>query len=140
MTAFGIGNLSAGNLRRMTCSEKRSLIFVTSLLIASVAAFNRLVLSVFGALVCLAAWGAALGAGAPSVTTVLAERSGHDKGAVLATAETLNNVVIVSVVPIASMSLANGTTTMATMVFAVGLGVGAVLTLYDALFGPPRSQ
>jgi hypothetical protein len=59
---------------------------------------------------------------------------------VLATAVTLNNVVILSVVPIASMSLASGTTAMATMVFAVGLGVGAALTLYDALFGRPRSQ
>jgi DHA1 family inner membrane transport protein len=144
VTAFGIGlgigNLSAGRLRRLTGGEERSLIVVTSLLIASVATFNLLPLPVFGALFCLAAWGAALGAGAPSATTVLAERSGQDKGVVLATAETLNNVVILSVVPIASMSLASGRTAMATMVFAVGLGVGAALTLYDALFGRPRSQ
>jgi predicted MFS family arabinose efflux permease len=144
VTAFGIGlgigNLSAGRLRRLTGGEERSLIVVTSLLIASVTTFNLLPLPVFGALFCLAAWGAALGAGAPSATTVLAERSGQDKGVVLATAETLNNVVILSVVPIASMSLASGTTAMATMVFAVGLGVGAALTLYDALFGRPRSQ
>jgi predicted MFS family arabinose efflux permease len=144
VTAFGIGlgfgNLSAGTLRRLTGSEERSLIVVTSLLIASVAAFNLLLLPMFGALVCLAAWGAALGAGAPSATTVLAERAGHDKGVVLATAETLNNVVILSVVPVASVALASGTTAMATMVFAVGLGVGAALTLYDAMFGLPRSQ
>jgi predicted MFS family arabinose efflux permease len=144
VTAFGIGlgigNLSAGKLRRLTGSEERSLIVVTSLLIASVAAFNLLPLPVFGALLCLAAWGAALGAGAPSATTVLAERSGHDKGVVLATAETLNNVVILSVVPIASMVLASGTLAMATTVFAVGLGTGAALTLYDALVGPPRSR
>ena len=72
VTAFGIGlgigNLSAGKLRRLTGSEERSLIVVTSLLIASVAAFNLLPLPVFGALVCLAAWGAALGAGPPSAT------------------------------------------------------------------------
>ena len=144
VTAFGIGlgigNLSAGRLRRLTGGEERSLIVVTSLLIASVATFNLLPLPVFGALFCLAAWGAALGAGAPSATTVLAERSGQDKGVVLATAETLNNIVILSVVPIASISLASGRTAMATMVFAVGLGVGAALTLYDALFGGPQSQ
>ena len=57
----------------------------------------------------------------------------RDKGAVLATAETLNNVVILSVVPIASAMLASGTTAMATAVFAVGLGIGAALTLHDAL-------
>ncbi|MEX3955517.1 MFS transporter [Trinickia sp. EG282A] len=143
-TAFGIGlgigNLSAGNLRRLTGREERSLIVVTSVLIASVAAFHLLPLPVLGALVCLAAWGAALGAGAPSATTVLAERSGHDKGVVLATAETLNNVVILSVVPIASMTLATGTFAMATAVFAVGLGIGVALTLYDALFGLSRNR
>jgi predicted MFS family arabinose efflux permease len=143
VTAFGIGlgigNLSAGKLRRLTGSEERSLIVVTSVLIASVAAFNLLPLPVFGALICLAAWGAALGAGAPSATTVLAERSGHDKGVVLATAETLNNVVILSVVPLASMALESGTVAMATAVFAMALGLGAALTLYDALLGVRRN-
>ena len=144
VTAFGIGlgigNLSAGKLRRLTGSEERSLIVVTSLLIASISAFNLLPLPVFDALVCLAAWGAALGAGAPTATTVLAERSGRDKGVVLATAETLNNVVILSVVPIASVTLASGTIAMATAVFLVGLGIGAAMTLYDALVGLPRNQ
>ena len=144
VTTFGIGlaigNLSAGNLRRLTGSEERSLTVVTSLLFASVAAFYLVSLPVIGALLCLAAWGAALGAGAPSATTVLAERSGHDKGVVLATAETLNNVVILSVVPIASMMLSTGTIAMATAVFAVGLGIGVALTLYDALSAFSRNQ
>ncbi len=130
---LGIGNLSAGKLRRLTGSEERSLIVVTSLLIASVAAFNLLSLPVVGALVCLAALGAALGAGAPSATTVLAERSGHDKGMVLATAETLNNIVILSLVPMASFALASGPIGMAAAIFAVGLGMGAALTIYDTL-------
>jgi predicted MFS family arabinose efflux permease len=144
VTAFGIGlgigNLSAGKLRRLTGSEEHSLIVVTSALIASVAAFYLLPLSIFGALACLAAWGAALGIGAPSATTVLAERSGRDKGTVLATAETLNNVVILSVVPIASVALASGAIAMATTVFLVALGVGAAVTLYDAFVTRPRSR
>lgn len=137
---LGIGNLSAGKLRRLSGSEEGSLIVVTSLLIASVTAFNLLPLPVFGALFCLAAWGAALGAGAPLATAVLAERSGHDKGVVLATAKTLNNVVILSVIPIASMALASGTIAMATAIFAVGLGIGAALTLYDSLVEFSRNQ
>lgn len=144
MTAFGIGlgigNLSAGKLRCLTGSEERSLIIVTNLLITSVASFTLLSLPVFGALICLATWGAALGAGAPLATTVLAERSGHDKGIVLATAETLNNVVILSIIPIASMMLATGRIALAMAVFAVGLGAGAALTLYDALIAPARSR
>ncbi|CAN7646161.1 MFS transporter [Trinickia sp. LjRoot230] len=132
---LGIGNVSVGKLRRLIGSEERSLIVVTSLLIVSVMAFHLLSLPLFGALVCLATWGAALGASAPLATTVLAERAGRDKGVVLASAETLNNVVILSVVPIASVMPASGTVAIATAVFAVGLGIGAGLTLYDAVKG-----
>lgn len=135
---IGIGNVSAATLKRVTGSEERSLIVVVGLLIASVTAFDLLSLPVFGALVCLAAWGVALGAGAPLATTVLAERAGHDKGVVLATAETLNNVVILAVVPLASAALASGGIAVATAVFAVGLSMGAALTIYDALVEHPR--
>jgi hypothetical protein len=93
-----------------------------------------------GALACLAAWGAALGAGAPSATTVLANRSGRDKGTVLATAETLNNVVILSVVPVVSATLAAGTIAMAAAIFLVALGIGAAVTVYDALVRRPWSR
>jgi predicted MFS family arabinose efflux permease len=135
---IGIGNVSAATLKRVTGSEERSLIVVVGLLIASVTAFDLLSLPVFGALVCLAAWGVALGAGAFLATTVLAERAGHDKGVVLATAETLNNVVILAVVPLASAALASGGIAVATAVFAVGLSMGAALTIYDALVEHPR--
>lgn len=143
VTAFGIGlgvgNLSVGKLRRLTGSEERSLIVVTILLATSVAAFNLLQFPVSGALVCLAVWGAALGAGAPSATTVLAERSKRDKGVVLATAETLNNIVILSIVPLASSILASGAIVTGTIVFVVTSSLGAALTLYDALVVPVRN-
>ena len=143
-TAFGIGlaigNLSVGSLRRLTGGEERSLLVVTTLLIACVGTFHLVSLPMFGALACLTAWGAALGAGAPSATAVLAARSGHDKGLVLATAETLNNVVILSVVPIASTMLASGRFTTATAVFAATLSVGAALTLYDVLVSVSRER
>lgn len=136
-TVFGIGlgfgNLMAGKLRSLTGSEERSLVVSTILLIVSIATFQLLPLPVFGALLCLAAWGAALGVGAPSATAVLAERSGPDKGVVLASAETLNNVVILSTVPLASVIIANGSIAMAMLVFAVGLGIGIGLTVYDAV-------
>lgn len=80
------------------------------------------------------------GAGAPSATTILAERSGRDKGVVMVPTETLNNVVILSVAPIASAALASGLIAMATAVFLVGLGIGAALTLYDTLAQRPLSR
>ncbi|MDN4574281.1 arabinose ABC transporter permease [Pandoraea cepalis] len=136
---LGVGNLSAARLQRLTGYEERSLIVVTVLLIASVAAFNLLPLPMSGALVCLTLWGAALGAGAPSATTVLADRANSDKGAVLATAETLNNIVILSIVPLASTILASGSIVTATSVFVVALSIGAALTFYDALVAPQRN-
>ncbi|KGE01789.1 arabinose ABC transporter permease [Achromobacter sp. RTa] len=137
VAAFGIGlaagNLCAGTLRRLGSGEERALVITTALLIASVAAFYLLPLPLPGALVCLAAWGAALGAGAPLSTAVLANRSERDKGAVLAAAETLNNVSILSFVPLASPLLAAGSGQLAAGVFLTGLGVGAALTVHDAL-------
>ncbi|GLU31723.1 hypothetical protein Busp01_15650 [Trinickia caryophylli] len=60
VTAFGIrlgiGNISAGKPRRLTGSEEHSLIAVTSLLIASAAAFNLLSLPMLGTLICLICW------------------------------------------------------------------------------------
>lgn len=135
--AFGIGlavgNLSAGMLRRLGSGEARALVITTTLLIASVAAFYLMPLPLPAALVCLAAWGAALGAGAPLSTAVLASRSDRDKGAVLAAAETLNNVSILSFVPLAAPLLAVGTGQLAAGVLLIGLGAGAALTVRDAL-------
>jgi predicted MFS family arabinose efflux permease len=135
--AFGIGlaagNLSAGMLRRLGSGEERALVITTTLLIASVAAFYLMPLPLPAALACLAAWGAALGAGAPLSTAVLASRSDRDKGAVLAAAETLNNVSILSFVPLAAPLLAVGTGQLAAGVLLTGLGAGAALTVRDAL-------
>ena len=63
--AFGIGlavgNLSAGALRRLGSGEERALVITNVLLFASVAAFYLPPLPLWGALACLAAWGASLG-------------------------------------------------------------------------------
>ena len=106
VTAFGIGlgigNLCAGRLRRVCGREEISLVGTTSLLAAAIATFVLFPLSLAGSFGCLIAWGAALGAGAPSGTTILAERARGDKGMVLAFAETLNNVFIFGLLPAAS--------------------------------------
>ena len=136
VTAFGVGlglgNLSAGTLRVRCGSEETALVIVTALLAAAIAAFTLPGLPLPGALLCLAAWGAALGAGAPLATAVLANRSNQDKGMVLACAETLNNVVIMAVVPAASIYIARSQFAAATLIFVVGLSIGASLVLYDA--------
>lgn len=130
---LGIGNLSAGWLRRLAASEERALVCTTALLATAIGAFHFLALPLPVALACLAAWGAALGAGAPLSTTVLAHRAHHDKGAVLAAAETLNNVSILVFVPPASALLANGNGYLAAGVLMGGVVMGVGLSVWDAL-------
>ncbi|MGG2047950.1 MFS transporter [Burkholderia gladioli] len=129
---LGIGNLAAGRLRKLAGGEERALRTVVIVLLVSVLAFHAWPLPLAAALACLAAWGAALGVGAPLATTVLAERSSGDKGTVLASAETLNNLVILALVPLASLLSARGHAMLATALFAAGIGAGAALTWHDA--------
>ena len=143
VTAFGfglgIGNLSAGWIRRMCGREEISLIAITALLALSIAAFTTVALPFIGAVTCLILWGLALGAGAPSSTTILAERSGHSKGIVLAFAETLNNVTIFAVLPAAIRSIDRGDNISLILVLGTGLFVGIILTLIDGFLSRPVS-
>lgn len=143
VTAFGvglgIGNLSAGWLRRACGREERSLVVITCLLVISVTTFVAVPLPFAGSVSCLILWGAALGAGAPSTTTILAERSGESKGMVLAFAETLNNVTIFSLLPASSMLLDRGDNISVMLVLGVGLFVGVSLTIFDALLRSGKS-
>ena len=141
--AFGIGlavgNLSAGALRRLGSGEECALVITNVLLVASVAAFYLPPLPC-GARSPVWPLGSILGAGAPLATTVLASRSDRDKGAALAAAETLNNLSILSFLPLAATLLAQGKPTLAATVFLAGLGLGAVLTVHDAVRANRRSS
>ena len=137
VTAFGIGlgvgNLSTGWLRRLCGREEISLVVVTMLLVAAVSSFMLIPLPLTGALACLTCWGAALGAGAPSSTVILAARAGADKGMVLALAETFNNIAIFCSVPLAMARLTASGPRSAMAVLAVGLSLGLALTLMDSV-------
>ncbi len=128
---LGLGNLAAGRLRRLFGGEELVLVLVTLVLALAVTLFMAWTLPLWAALLCLAAWGAALGTGAPAATVVLATRAGPDKGMVLAVAETLNNVAILVAVPLATVRLAADGPAAAMVVLAAGLGLGLVLTLAD---------
>ncbi|AFK56307.1 Lincomycin resistance protein (plasmid) [Tistrella mobilis KA081020-065] len=128
---LGLGNLSAGRLRRLFGREELVLVLVTLVLALAITLFMAWSLPLWAALLCLAAWGAALGTGAPAATVVLATRAGPDKAMVLAVAETLNNVAILAAVPLATTRLAETGPAGAMIVLAAGLSVGMVLTLAD---------
>jgi len=130
---LAIGNMSAGWLRKLCGREEVSLLVVTVLLITAISLFMLISLPLAGALACLACWGAALGAGAPSSTVILAARAGTDKGMVLAFAETFNNLAILVSVPFATARLMLHGSRSAMSVMAIGLGLGLCVTLLDVI-------
>lgn len=137
---LGLGNLAAGRLRRLFGGEELVLVLVTLVLALAVTLFMAWTLPLWAALLCLAAWGAALGTGAPAATVVLATRAGPDKGMVLAVAETLNNVAILVAVPLATVRLAADGPAAAMVVLAAGLGLGLALTLTEIRPADLRSR
>ncbi len=130
---LGVGNLSAGWLGKLCGREEVSLVAVTLLLVTAIALFMSTPLPLGGSLACLICWGVALGAGAPSSTVILAARADADKGMVLAFAETCNNLAILVAVPLATERLMMHGPRSAMSILAIGLGLGLVLTLLDAV-------
>ena len=113
-----------------------ALVITNVLLVASVAAFYLPPLPLWGALACLAAWGS--WGRRPLATTVLASRSDRDKGAA-GGGETEQPVHFV--VPPAGGDTARARKpTLAATVFLAGLGLGAVLTVHDAVRANRRSS
>ncbi|MFK0271628.1 MFS transporter [Pseudomonas asiatica] len=143
IVAFGVGlamgNIAAGLLRRYLKRDEDLLLLVVAILAIAMSAFMLLPLPLPVALLCLAAWGAALGLGAPAGTVVLASRSGQDKGMVLSFAETINNVAILACVPLAAgrLELYGPASTM--WVLGAGLAISILLTLQDWL-APPKGR
>ncbi|WP_323840538.1 MFS transporter [Photorhabdus africana] len=128
---LGLGNLSAGLLRKLCGREEVTLVLISLLLTGVISVFMLVPLTLPGSLGCLIFWGAALGVGAPTSTVVLATRSGPHKGMVLAFAETFNNLGILCLVPLATIGLVTGGSSTAMAVLSVGLVIGLTLTILD---------
>ncbi|WP_254921101.1 MFS transporter [Photorhabdus luminescens] len=128
---LGIGNMSAGWLRKLCNREEVTLVFVSLLLTSVISVFMLAPITLFGSLGCLILWGIALGVGAPTSTVVLATRAGANKGMILAFAETFNNLGILCLVPLATIGLVAGGSSTAMAVLFVGLIIGLTLTILD---------
>jgi predicted MFS family arabinose efflux permease len=107
------------------------LMLATGLVALAVTVFMLAPIPLTGALICLALWGVALGLAAPASTAILAKRSGHDKGQVLAVSESLNNLAILTVLPIAAALFATHGSGAAMLVLGVGIVAGVGLTAVD---------
>lgn len=138
VSAFGlglaIGNLGIGPVSRLCRKDDVTLVVALALLILAVSTFMLAPLPLAGGLVCLVIWGFALGLAAPASTSMLATRSDADKGQVLAVSESLNNLAILAVLPIAATQLEVAGTASAMIVLGVSLAASLALTMVDRRF------
>jgi predicted MFS family arabinose efflux permease len=129
--ALAVGNLAAGTLRRQLGRDEDLVLLAVLVLGVSVAVFTQLPVSSESRLACLAAWGAALGLGAPAGTAVLASRAGASIGQVLGWSLMLNAVVVLLGMPLCFWLLMTQGIEAASLALVAGVGLGVCLAVRD---------
>ncbi|SOY72553.1 MFS transporter [Cupriavidus taiwanensis] len=125
---LAIGNMLAGYASRRYAREQDLLVIATVVVAASMTLFLTVAIGLPAALGCLLTWGAALGIAAPASTALLAQRAGANKGKVLATSESVNNLSVLVLLPVsASASATYGGTPAAALLGGICLS-GAILS------------
>ncbi|MBD2796805.1 MFS transporter [Xenorhabdus sp. 18] len=130
---LGLGNLSVSIARHLNLREECILLLAIVLLFITCSAFILLPLSLLFSLGCLMLWGYTLGLAAPISTSILANRAKQEKGQILAISESLNNLIILFLLPIATMLLTQHGTTRTTIILGIGFIVAIGLSLIDLL-------
>ncbi len=135
LSVFGlglaVGNLLAGRASQCFAREESVLMVATALVAVTMTLFTTAIMGFPGSLGCLLAWGATLGIAAPSSTAILARRAAAAKGQVLAISESINNLAVLMLMPVAAGSLAvHGTVPAALLVGGCCLA-GVALTVAD---------
>ncbi|OKP02037.1 MFS transporter [Xenorhabdus eapokensis] len=130
---LGLGNLSVSLVKSLNIRDECALLSAIVLLFITCSAFMLLPLSLLFSLACLVLWGYTLGLAAPISTSILANRAQQSKGQILAISESLNNLTILFLLPIVTMSLTQYGTVVAMMILAGCFIVAIGLTLKDVL-------
>ncbi|MDC9581662.1 MFS transporter [Xenorhabdus sp. PR6a] len=130
---LGLGNLSVSMVRHLNLTDECILLLAIVLLFITCSAFMLLPLSLLFSLGCLMLWGYTLGLAAPISTSILANRAKQEKGQILAISESLNNLIILFLLPIATMLLTQHGTTRTTIILGSGFIVAIGLSLIDLL-------
>ncbi|WP_454711922.1 MFS transporter [Cupriavidus nantongensis] len=125
---LGIGNMLAGQASRRYRREESTLVFATVVVAVSMTLFLTTAIGLPVALGCLLIWGTALGIAAPASTAILAQRAGANKGKVLAASESVNNLAVLMLLPVAgSASATYGVTPAAALLGGLCLA-GAIMS------------
>ncbi|OKP08502.1 MFS transporter [Xenorhabdus thuongxuanensis] len=137
VSAFGIGlgfgNLSVSIVKYLNIRDECALLLAIVLLFITCSSFMLLPLSLLFSLACLMLWGYTLGLAAPISTSILANRAKQYKGQILAISESLNNLTILSLLPIVTMLLSQYGTVVTMMILGSCFIVAIGLTLKDLL-------
>ncbi|CDG90026.1 MFS transporter [Xenorhabdus bovienii] len=128
---LGLGNLSVGMVKRLGLRDELILLLAIVLLSSATTAFMLMPLSLPFSLSCLIVWGSALGLAAPISTVILANRAKQHKGQVLAVSESLNNLVILLLIPIATMLMTHHGIAVTMLMLGFSLIISIVLTIRD---------
>ncbi|BET96854.1 MFS transporter [Xenorhabdus taiwanensis] len=130
---LGLGNLSVSLVKHLNNRDECALLLAIVLLFITSSVFMLLPISLLFSLACLMLWGYTLGLAAPISTSILANRAKQDKGQILAISESLNNLTILFLLPVATMLLSQYGTTVTMMILGSCFIVAIVLTLKDLL-------
>lgn len=140
VSLFGIG-LGAGNAlvgrieRRLPRRETTQLVLLALLVLAIAATYGLPAAwpaSLVPALAGIALLGLTLGVAAPVSTALLATRAAGDAGLVLAVSESLNNLVLLALLPVAAQLLARATPSMVGLLLVSVELTACALLLTDA--------
>lgn len=129
-----LGNLSVSKALRYGKTTEHTLLAALLLLGIAISLFMATPLALFGHLLCLSLWGAALGLAAPISTALLAARGGEHKGHILAVSESLNNLTILTVLPATAMLLETAGAAPTLWVFGSTLVLATFLTAIDLYY------
>ncbi|WP_156585656.1 MFS transporter [Ensifer sp. Root31] len=144
VSAFGLGlllgNLGVGRVVHLFRGDERTLMAALLLLSVAVSIFMIAPLPLGGGLAFLTIWGFALGLAAPTSTSMLATRSEDDKGQVLSVSESLNNLTVLAVLPLAAMEFEIAGSARTMLVFGITLALAAILTIADRRIMDPQKS
>ncbi|WP_237388070.1 MFS transporter [Xenorhabdus sp. Sc-CR9] len=130
---LGLGNLSVSMIKHLYIREEKILLLMIVLLFSTISAFMLLPFSLLFSFFCLVLSGVSLGFSAPISTSILVNRAKQNKGQILAVSESLNNLTIFFLLPIATMLLTQHGIAVTMIILGICLITGVGLTLIDIL-------
>ncbi|MDC9614847.1 MFS transporter [Xenorhabdus khoisanae] len=130
---LGLGNLSVGIVKKLYVRDEWILLLATVILFLTISAFMLMPLSLFFSLGCLMLWGCSLGLAAPISTSILANRAAQNRGQILAISESMNNLTILFLLPIATNLLIQHGVTITMIALGSCFIVGIGLSLRDLI-------